>query len=147
MMIQILSFRSRAQIAQLIEETTNTNKNKESSKIFNAAVCLGGMSNIHLDFLKMKEKKLFLPYFFWLNGQRWIWFFEPAEAKLLHGCNLQARKDNLDQLVFISEIFKQDSKLCSKEIQPDLWCNQRIIWFSLFEVAKTSSHFATHVGR
>ena len=61
MMIQISSFGSRAQIAQLIEETTNpiTNKNKQSSKIFNAAVCLGGMSNIHIDFLKMKEKKIF----------------------------------------------------------------------------------------
>ena len=37
-MIQISSFGSRAQIAQLIEETTNqiTNKNKQSWKIFNA---------------------------------------------------------------------------------------------------------------
>ena len=41
-MIQILSFGSRAQIAQLIDETTNqiTNKSKQSSKTFNAAVFL-----------------------------------------------------------------------------------------------------------
>ena len=108
-MIQIFSFRSRAQIAQLIEETANeiTNKNKKSLKIFNAAVCLGGMSNIHVDFLKMKEKKSF---FTLLLLTKWSWsveVFEPAEAKLLHGCNLQARKDNLDQLVLISEILKQ----------------------------------------
>ena len=34
------------------------------------------------------------------------WIFEPAEARLLHGSKLQARKDNLDQLAFISEILK-----------------------------------------
>ena len=130
-MIQIFSFRSRAQIAQLIEETANeiTNKNKKSLKIFNAAVCLGGMSNIHVDFLKMKEKKSF---FTLLLLTKWSWsveFFEPAEAKLLHGCNLQARKDNLDQLVFISEILRQDSKTCSKKIQPNLGYIRRMIWF------------------
>ena len=55
----ISSFRSRAQISQLIAETTNQikNKNKQSSKMFNTAVCLGGMPNIHIDFRKWKEKK------------------------------------------------------------------------------------------
>ena len=61
MMIQISSFGSRAQIAQLIEEITNqiTNKSKQSSKIFNAAVFLGRMWNINIDLLKMKEKKIY----------------------------------------------------------------------------------------
>ena len=60
-MIQISSFGSRAQIAQLIEEITNqiTNKSKQSSKIFNAAVFLGRMWNINIDLLKMKEKKIY----------------------------------------------------------------------------------------
>ena len=54
MMMLISSFRSRAQISQLIAETTNQikNKNKQSSKMFNTAVCLGGMPNIHIDFRK-----------------------------------------------------------------------------------------------
>ena len=61
MTIQISSFGSRAQIAQLIEEITNqiTNKSKQSSKIFNAAVFLGRMWNINIDLLKMKEKKIY----------------------------------------------------------------------------------------
>ena len=61
MMIQISSFGSRAQIAQLIEEITNqiTNKSKQSSKIFNAAVFLGRMWNKNIDLLKMKEKKIY----------------------------------------------------------------------------------------
>ena len=78
------------------------------------------MSNIHIDLLKMKEKK---SIFTLLLLTKWSWsveFFEPADARLLHGCKLQARKDNLDQLVFISEILKQDSKTCSKKIQPNL---------------------------
>ena len=108
MMFQISSFGSRAQIAQLLEETTNqiTNKNKQSSKIFDAAVCLGRMSNIHIDSRKMKEKK---SIFTLLLLSKWSWsvkFFEPVDARLLHGCKLQAKKDNLDQLVFISEILK-----------------------------------------
>ena len=74
-----------------------------------------------------------------LNSVWSVEFFEPAEVNLLHDCNLQARKDDLDLLVFISEILKQDSKTCSKEIQPNLGYIQRIIGFSLFKVEKTST--------
>ena len=61
MMMLISSFRSRAQIVQLIAETPNqiTNKNKHA-KMFNTVVCLGGMPNIHINFGKLKKKNLFL---------------------------------------------------------------------------------------
>ena len=59
-MIQILSFRSRAQISQLIEETANQITNKNSLRKYSMrTVCLGGMSNIRIDFLKMNEKKIY----------------------------------------------------------------------------------------
>ena len=128
MMIQISSFRSRAQIAQLIEETTNQIKKKPTVFENIQCFCLLRRDVEHTHrFLENERKK---SIFTLLLLTKWSWrveVFEPAEAKRLHGCNLQARKDDLDQLVFVSEILKQDSKTFSKKIQPNLRYIQRII--------------------